>query len=219
MFKSFWNISRSIEIWGELPCHAAFNAVQFLWILVLEHCEKKWKQEVRFRSHCMDRDTIKAFRWSLWSGTNQDRDDAGPWRARGEPELYAFGLKLQEPASYINFERLIFEHLQFLCVYKDGGTSHAHKISHSAKLTSCSGNWRSRIAGVRIVQIAIIRSTKIAITKNKFAPTWHRFNFESEQLSLRRHSFLESLKVVQFGACHIMMMRYDRSFHDKMFLL
>lgn len=39
-----------------------------------------------------------------------------------------------------------------LCVYKHAGTSHARKISHSAKLTSCSGNWRSRIAGVRIAK-------------------------------------------------------------------
>lgn len=144
MFKSFWNILRSIEIRGKLPYHAAFNAVQLLWILVLEHCERKWKQEVRFRSHCMDRDTTKAFRWSLWSGTNHDRDDAGPWINEGLEVSRSCTLS---GSSCKNLPVISIFHLEFLCVYKHAGTSHARKISHSAKLTSCSGNWRSRIAG------------------------------------------------------------------------
>lgn len=57
----------------------------------------------------------------------------------------------------------IDEHLELLCVYKHARTSQARMQNQPLKADTV-GNWRSRIAGVRIA--TIIRSTK-------FAPNLH----------------------------------------------
>lgn len=95
-----------------------------------------------------------------WTETRPKRSDAD----RYDQEQITTGMKQDHEglevsrsctlsgSSCKNLPVISIFHLEFLYVYKQAGTSHAHKISHSAKLTSCSGNWRSRIAGVRIAK-------------------------------------------------------------------